>query len=67
MKKIILTTIAVFAFSTTMLFAQPTPGGRPGSGVGDNDDETAPVATATMLLLGLGGGFAAYKIKHKKK
>jgi hypothetical protein len=50
-----------------MLFAQPTPGGRPGSGVGDNDDETAPVATATMLLIGLGGGYATYKIKYKKK
>ena len=66
MKKIILT-LAFITFTTTLMFSQPNPGGRPDTPVGDNDDETSPVATATMLLLGLGGGYATYKLTKKKE
>ena len=66
MKRIILT-LAFFTFTTTLMFSQPNPSGRPDRPVGEQPDPIAPVATATMLLLGLGGGYATYKLNKKKE
>ncbi|MDR0789314.1 MAG: hypothetical protein LBO06_00805 [Bacteroidales bacterium] len=54
---------------STIISAQPTPGGRPGDGgAGEHEGAEAPITTATLLLLGLGGAYTTFKMmKHKKE
>jgi hypothetical protein len=53
MKKMFITIILVFL--PLVFYAQPTPGGRPDDGgAGTHEDTQMPIATGTLLLLGLG-------------
>ena len=79
MKKIFLSLISVILMSSTIAVAQvPTPSDNPsGPQKGPsrptpdaNNDPipaTGPVGTATALLLGLGAGTVAYKVRKGKK
>ena len=75
MKKKFLMIVAFFAM-TLGVFAQPTPTGTPISpaedptGKGGNALRRAPVAPATLLLLGLGGaavGTMVFRNSNKKE
>lgn len=78
MKKLFLTLISVLLISSTIAFAQvPKPHDRPSGPqkiktpppIDPNDPPaaTGPVGTATALLLGLGAGTVAYKVRKNKK
>ncbi|MBQ4420317.1 MAG: hypothetical protein II878_02080 [Bacteroidales bacterium] len=73
MKKILVILFATFV--SVISFAQvtpPTPGENPSSNANAKRDmgmnrASGPVGTATALLLSLGAGTAAYKLRKNKK
>ena len=79
MKKLFLTLISVLLISSTIAFAQlPQPNDNPsGPQKGpsrptpdvnnDRIPDTGPVGTATALLVTLGAGAVAYKVRKGKK
>ena len=62
-----------FAFAANAQIVPPTPGGDPRNNANQADNRVkgagAPLAPATLLLLGLAGGFAGVKVycNNKKK
>jgi hypothetical protein len=64
-----ITLLLAFVITTNLCFAPPQPP-TPGTSTGNGqsvDAKDTPIATGTLLLLGLGGAFAGYKVVKRRK
>lgn len=72
MKKVICSMMLAlgFAFAANAQIVPPTPGGDATANAQQRDKQTSvkgPLAPATLLLLGLAGGFAGVKVYRNNK
>ena len=71
MKKVICSMMLAlgFAFAANAQIVPPDPGGDPRNNANqaDNRVKGSPLAPATLLLLGLAGGFAGVKVYRNNK
>ncbi len=73
MKKVLAILTVIFISMVSFAFAPPKPPSNPTSttdakqSFGINRSEQGPIGTATALLLSMGAGVMAYKIRQNKK
>lgn len=65
-KFLVITLLLIFV-SVLSSYSQPKPPAKHANNVNTTPNQSAPIGTATGLLLGLGAGYTAFKVYQKKK